>query len=298
MKYGVCYGIIIILFLMCLRPEASGKLSGTLEKIDRSGVITVGYSESSIPVSYVDDRGQAVGYSRDLVMEVVEAIKMRLSRPDITTKLIPVTEQNRVALVRKGIVDIAACPAISNHDDRQNVEFSTVFFISGTRWLVNKRSEIERFPDLKGKNVVVTEGSPAQQWIQKINESEQMGMVIINSKNDDDAFATLQSGSASAFICDEVRLAYERAKAASPADWAIAGAAALKEAYSMVLPKGDAEFKELVDVAIARSEMFGKAQRLYARWFLSPLPVSGLNLNLPMSDDMRQLFQNPNGQVL
>jgi glutamate/aspartate transport system substrate-binding protein len=298
MKSLVFRGLFVLLFVICLRGGAYGRLTGTLEKIDHSGVIVVGYDESVIPFSYRDDHNGALGYAQDLVMVVVDAIRVRLSRADITIRLLPVTAENRIRLVQNKIIDIDAAAAKNGQEDEQEVSFSNVVFVTGSRLLINKQSEIHDFPDLKGKNVAVTEGTPAQAWIEELNENEQMGMVIVTTKDDDGSFAALQNGQASAFVSNEVRLAYERSKAASPDDWVMAGAPVLKEAYSMLLPKGDTEFKELVDVAIARSEMFGKARRLYEKWFLSPLPTSGLNLNLPMSEDMKRLFQNPNDQVL
>jgi glutamate/aspartate transport system substrate-binding protein len=298
MKFVVFPGLFVLLFAICLHGEAYGRLAGTLEKIDHSGVIVVGYDESAIPFSYRDDHNRVLGYAQDLVMEVVDAIRVRLSRTDITLRLLPVTAQNRIWLVQNKIIDIDAAAAKNDKEDQQQVSFSNVVFVTGTRLLTNKYSEIHGFPDLKGKNVAVTEGTPAEAWIEELNENEQMGMVIVSTKDDDGSFAALQNGKASAFVSNEVRLAYERARAATPDDWVIAGTPARKEAYSMVLPKGDTEFKELVDVAIGRCEMFGKAQRLYEKWFLSPLPSKGLNLNLPMSDDMERLFRNPSDQAL
>jgi glutamate/aspartate transport system substrate-binding protein len=92
-------------------------------------------------------------------------------------------------------------------------------------------------------------------------------------------------------------LAGERAKARNPNDWIIVGTPQSKEAYGMMLTKGDTQFKKLVDDVIAKAQTSGEAEKLYTKWFLSPIPPKGLNLNLPLSDDMKQLFKSPNDKA-
>jgi glutamate/aspartate transport system substrate-binding protein len=162
---------------------------------------------------------------------------------------------------------------------------------------VKKDSGIKDFPDLKGKNVVVSAGSTSERLIRVMNEKNNMGMNIISAKDHAESFLTLQNGRAAAFMLDDVLLAGERAKARQPDNWVIVGTPQSKEAYGMMMGKGDDEFKKLVDEVIAKAQTSGEAEKLYQKWFLSPIPPKGLNLNLPMSDDMKQLFKNPNDKA-
>ena len=45
------------------------ELTGTMKKIKDTGAITIGYRESSIPFSYLDDKQQPIGYAMDLCMQ-------------------------------------------------------------------------------------------------------------------------------------------------------------------------------------------------------------------------------------
>jgi len=273
------------------------ELTGTLRKIKDSQTIVIGHRESSIPFSYYDDKNQVVGYSQDLVMKVVDAVKQKLNLPGLQVKLIPVTSQNRIPLVQNGTVDIESGSTTNNLERQQQVDFSNTFFIIGTRLLVKKDSGIKDFPDLKGKNVVVTAGTTSERLIREMNEKNSMGMNVISAKDHGESFLTLQSGRAVAFMLDDALLAGERAKAKQPDGWVIVGTPQSKEAYGMMMRKGDDTFKKLVDEVIAKAQTSGEAEKLYNRWFLSPIPPKGLNLNLPMSDDMRQLFKNPNDKA-
>ena len=276
---------------------AADQLTGTLKKVKDAGFISVGHRESSIPFSYYDDRNQVVGYSQDLVMMVVDAVKKKLNMPNLEVKLIPVTSQNRIPLIQNGTVDIESGSTTNNLERQQQVSFSDTMFIIGTRLLVKKDSGIKDFADLRGKNVVVTAGTTSERLIREMNEKDKMGMNIISAKDHGESFLTLQSGRAVAFMLDDALLAGERAKARKSEDWVIVGTPQSKEAYAMMIRKGDDDFKKLVDETIAQAETSGEAAKLYQKWFQSPIPPKSLNLDLPLSDDMKELFKSPNDKA-
>ena len=276
--------------------RADEELTGTLKKIKDSGTIAVGHRESSVPFSYYDDKNQVVGYSQDLVLKVVGAVKQKLNLPNLQVKLIPVTSQNRIPLIQNGTVDIESGSTTNNLERQQQVTFSNTMFIIGTRLLVKKDSGINDFPDLKGKNVVVTAGTTSERLIREMNDKNSMGLNIISAKDHGESFLTLQSGRAVAFMLDDALLAGERAKAKKADDWVIVGTPQSKEAYGMMLQKGDTQFKKLVDDTIAKAETT-EGEKLYQKWFQSPIPPKGLNLDLPLSDDMKALFKSPNDKA-
>ncbi len=294
---------LLVVFSFCLvsvgsNVRAADELTGTLKKIKDAGSISVGHRESSIPFSYYDDKNQVVGYSEDLVMMVVDAVKQKLNLPNLQVKMTPVTSQNRIPLIQNGTVDIESGSTTNNLERQQQAAFSNTMFIVGTRLLVRKDSGIQDFPDLKGKNVVVTAGTTSERLIRELNQKQDMKMNIISAKDHGESFLTLQSGRAVAFMLDDALLAGERAKAKRPDDWVIVGTPQSKEAYGMMMRKGDDVFKALVDDTIAKAETSGEATKLYQKWFLSPIPPKGLNLNLPLSDDMKALFNSPNDKAL
>jgi glutamate/aspartate transport system substrate-binding protein len=276
---------------------AADDLTGTLKKVRDAGSISVGHRESSIPFSYYGDQNAVVGYSQDLVMMVVDAVKKKLNMPNLGVRLIPVTSQNRIPLIQNGTIDIESGSTTNNLERQQQVAFSDTIFIIGTRLLVKKDSGIQDFPDLQGKNVVVTAGTTSERLIRELNEKKDMKINIISAKDHGESFLTLQSGRAAAFMLDDALLAGERAKARKPAEWVIVGTPQSKEAYGMMMPKGDDQFKMLVDETIAKAETSGEAAKLYQKWFQSPIPPKGLNLELPLSDDMKALFKSPNDKA-
>lgn len=281
-----------------LAPAAAQELDGTLKKISDSGTISLGHRESSIPFSYYDDNQQIVGYSHELMLLVVEAVKAELKLPRLNVKLTPITSQNRIPLVQNGSIDLECGSTTNNLERQRQVAFSNTLFVIGTRLLTRKDSGIRDFPDLAGKNVVTTAGTTSERLLRKLNETGRMGMKIISAKDHGESFLTLQSGRAVAFMMDDALLAGEMAKARKPDEWHIVGTPQSREAYGCMMRKGDPRFKKLVDDAIARAMTSGRAEKLFVKWFQSPIPPKGLNLNLPLSDEMRSLFAHPNDRAL
>ncbi|HEX7623842.1 MAG TPA: glutamate/aspartate ABC transporter substrate-binding protein [Anaeromyxobacteraceae bacterium] len=292
---------LVIAGLACcaaLGPARAQNLGGTLQKIKDSGTISLGHRESSIPFSYYDDKQQVVGFSHELMLKAVDAVKKELGLPKLAVKLTPVTSQNRIPLILNGTIDMECGSTTNNLERQRQVGFSDTIFVVGTRLLVRKDSGIKDFPELAGKNVVTTAGTTSERLLRKLNEDKGMKMNVISAKDHGESFLTLESGRAVAFMMDDALLAGEVAKARRPGDWVITGTAQSREAYGCMLRKDDPQFKKLVDAAIAQAMTSGEAEQLYKKWFSSPIPPKGLNLNLPLSDDMKQLFKNPNDKAL
>ena len=271
--------------------------SATLKKIKDSGSITLGHRESSIPFSYYDDKQQVIGYSHELMLKVVDAIKAELKLAKLDIKLMPVTSANRITLVQNGTVDIE-CGSTTNNTERQKqVAFSTSIFVIGTKLMAKKDAGIKDYADLAGKNVVTTAGTTSERLIRKMNEEKAMKMNIISAKDHGESFLTLETGRAVAFMMDDALLYGEMAKAKKPGDWIVTGTAQSKEAYGCMLRKDDPGFKKVVDAALTKAMTSGDAEKIYNKWFMNPIPPKGLNLSMPLSDDMKALLKAPNDKA-
>jgi glutamate/aspartate transport system substrate-binding protein len=269
----------------------------TLKKIKDTGVITLGHRESSIPFSYYDDKQQVIGYSHEVMLKVVDAIKADQKLAKLDLKLMPVTPANRITLIQNGTVDIE-CGSTTNNTERQKqVAFSNTIFVIGTKLLAKKDSGIKDFPDLAGKNVVTTAGTTSERLLRKMNEEKKMNMNVISAKDHGESFLTLETGRAVAFMMDDALLYGEMAKAKRASDWVVVGTAQSKEAYGCMLRKDDAAYKKVVDTAIASLMTSGEAEKIYKKWFMNPIPPKGLNLNMELSDEMKALYKNPNDKA-
>ncbi|GAB3627541.1 Glutamate/aspartate import solute-binding protein [Pandoraea terrae] len=268
--------------------------SETLQKIDSTGVIAIGHRESSIPFSYYDNQQHVIGYSQDLCNKVIDAVKAHLKKPNLEVRMIPVTSQNRIALVQNGTVDLE-CGVTTNLKARQQqVAFSDTFFIAGTRLLTGKASGVKDFGDLAGKSVVTNAGTTSERILRKLNEDKKMGMNVISGKDYGESFLMLQGGRVQAFMMDDILLAGARTMAKTPKDWVVTGTPQSFEAYGFMMRKGDTEFKKIVDDTLSGLMKRGEINAIYAKWFETPVPPKHINFEFPMTEQLKKLYANPN----
>jgi glutamate/aspartate transport system substrate-binding protein len=262
-------------------------LADTLQKIARSGRITLGYRESSVPFSYLAGPRQPIGFGVDIYTHLIPALKRATGRTELEVNWQALTSQNRIPLIANGTVDLE-CGSTSNTAARaKTVAFAINYFYTGPRLLVKKDAGIHGFDDLAGKTVAVTTGTTTMKLLRKLDLERSMNMQLLAGKDHADSFLLVDAGRAVAFAMDDILLYGQILNAKQPAQWQVVGAPPQVEPYACMLRKDDPAFKHVVDSVIIDLMRSGEFERIYAKWFLSPIPPRGRSLNLPMSDTLR-----------
>ncbi|MCA3217565.1 MAG: amino acid ABC transporter substrate-binding protein [Burkholderiales bacterium] len=267
---------------------------GTLDKIKASGTITVGHRDASIPFSYLDDKQQPIGFAMDLCARVVDAVKAHLTMPNLKVAFQPVTSATRIPLLANGTIDIECGSTTNNADRQKQVAFTMSHFLTASRFISKKPDNLTRIGDLKGKPVASTSGTTNIRQLVEANTAQNLGINVMPAKDHAEAFLMVDTGRAVAFVMDDVLLAGLAANHANPGQWQISSDAfSLPEPYGIMLRRDDPAFKKVVDDAMIATFKSGEGAKLYTKWFQSPIPPKGINLNLPMSPALRNQFANP-----
>jgi glutamate/aspartate transport system substrate-binding protein len=269
-------------------------LTGTLKKIKDTGSITVGYRESSIPFSYLDDKEQPIGYAMDLCMKVVDAVKSELKMPNLKVNLQPVTSSNRIPLLQNGTIDMECGSTTNSVARQQQVAFGPTYFVINVTAAVKKNSNINAMADLNGKTVSTTSGTTSVPLLKAYEKTKNAQVKEIYGKDHAESFLLMADDRTAAFVMDDILLAGQIANAKRPADYKILPESLRQEPYSMMLRKDDPQFKALVDKTVGNVMKSGEIEKIYAKWFTSPIPPRGVNLNFPMTPPIREAFKNPN----
>ena len=282
-------------FLMAatLAAPALAQDSPTLKKIKDSGTITIGHRDSSIPFSYYDDKQQVVGYSIDICMKVVDAIKAELKMPNLQVKLNPVTSATRIPLIANGTIDLECGSTTNNLDRQKQVGFTNTYFVTANRYVAKKSSNINTLTDLKGKTVVSTSGTTNLKWITEENAKQNLGLSILTAKDHAEAFLMVETGRAVAFFMDDILLYSLVANSKSPGDFMVGNEAYTVEPYGAMMPRDDEGFRKVVDGATAKLYQSPEMAALYDKWFNKPIPPKGIALNVPMSAQLKRVLANP-----
>ena len=282
------------LFVGIAAPAETQELEGTLKKVKETGVITIGHRDSSIPLSYLDDRLQPIGFSIELCKHIVQAVKAKLNLPNLSVKYNPVTSATRIPLVANGTVDIE-CGSTANMTSRQTqVGFSYTFFVAQFKWITRTNRGIRTEDDLRGKTVAVTAGTNTALFVNKMNNEGKLGMTIMQGKDHAESFLLVDTGRASAWMEDDILIAGFRANAKNPADFTLLDKPYPSDPYALMIRKGDQQFKTLIDETLARLMRSGEFEKLYTQWFESPIPPRAINIQLPMSDALKRTIREPN----
>ena len=271
-------------------PVLAQELTGTLKKIKDSGSITIGHRETSIPFSYLDEKQQPIGYSMDLCMAIVEEVKKTLSMPTLAVKMNPVTPQTRIPLMANGTIDLECGSTTNTLTRQQQVDYAPTTFITGTKLVAKKSSKIKSYKDLKGKTVVVTQGTTNERVIKALNDKENLGMKFVAAKDHGESFLTVETGRAVAFAMDDVLLYGLVAKAKKPSDFAVIGDYLSYDPYAVMHRRNDSDFALVVRKAMSAMFRSGDINALYDKWFLGKLP-DGSTMGMPMSPLLKAAFQ-------
>lgn len=264
----------------------------TLSKIKESGKITIGFSDTTMPISYISN-GKAEGYAIDICRHVASDIKKQLNMPNLRIEYLAITPSQRIPNIQSGRIDMA-CESITNSYKRQQeVAFSTNFYYTEVRMAVKKSSNIKNLVDLDGKAVVTATGTTSDQYIKRNERGKNINLINLYGRDMDDSFAILASGKAQAYVMDDNILAGLIAKSSNPSAYEIVGPVLSAEPYGIMLPKGDTKFKELVDDSVTGLWKSGEMRNLYKKWFQSPIPPKNINLNLEPSRSYLNLQRRP-----
>jgi glutamate/aspartate transport system substrate-binding protein len=270
------------------------ELTGTLKKIKETGSITIGHRESSIPFSYLDDKQQPIGYAMDLCAKIVDAIKADLKLPALKVNLQPVTSSNRIPLLQNGTIDLECGSTTNSVQRQQQVAFGPTYFVINVTAAVKKSSGINSLAELNGKNISTTSGTTAVPLLKAFEKTKHVDVKEIYGKDHAESFLLMADDRAVAFVMDDILLAGQIANSKSPGDYRILTESLRQEPYSMMLRKDDPQFKALVDKTIGAVMKSGEIDRIYAKWFTSPVPPKGINMNFPQTQPIKDAFANPN----
>ncbi len=275
-------------------PVVAQELTGTLKKIKETGSMTVGHRDVSSPFSYFDDKQKPVGFAMDICAKVVDAIKAELKLPKLDVKYAMVTSATRIPLMANGTIDIECGSTTNNAARQEQVWFANTHFVTASRYVTKKASNINKIDDLKGKTVVSTTGTTNIKQLNDVSVERKLGINVVGAKDHAEAFLMVETGRAVAYVMDDILLASMVANAKTPGDYKIStDAFSLPEPYGIMVPRGDVAFKKVVDKATNDLYKSPEIDKLYAKWFMSPIPPKGINLNFPMPAFVKKAFQNP-----
>jgi ABC-type amino acid transport substrate-binding protein len=235
----------------------------TLEKIDRTGTLTMGTRTGSPPFAFINRNNDWVGFSIDLVEQAIVPVISRKLGKTIKVEKKESTPQTRIPLLSSSAVDLIAETMTDTRSRRESVDFSLTFFVTGAQFLVKKGSPIKGIQSIEGRRVAAQQGSTNARIIRERVPKAR----LLEFPDQPAAFQALAQGQVHAYTNDGIQLAGLKAKAPKPEEWDIVGDFYSYEPYGIAMRKNDSDFRHVVNVGLMEAIESGKYFELYDKWF-------------------------------
>jgi polar amino acid transport system substrate-binding protein len=278
MKKMVALTLILALVAAGVAPALA---ETTLEKIARTETLTIGTRTGSPPFGYVNSKNEWVGFSIDLVEQLVlPAIAQKVGK-QIKLEKKESTPPTRIPLLSSNAVDLIAGTMTDTRARRDSVDFSLTFFVTGAQFLVKKGSPIRGIKNIDGKRIAAQQGSTNARIIRERAPKAQLR----EFPDQPAAFQALLQGQVDAYTNDGIQLVGLKVKAPHPAQWEVVGDFYSYEPYGMAMRRNEADFRNVVNNALMDGIESGKYFEIYDKWFgpKGELPY-------PMSPAVRQFM--------
>lgn len=267
--------------LLLLAVLAFPVLAGaqTLDKIRKSGVISLGYIDHAAPFSWVDGNGEPQGYSVELCKTVADGIAAQLKRTGLKVRWVKLTIQDRIEAVRAGKVDLECSTTTWTLTRHRLVDFSLVTFVDGGSVLVKgEGAELRRLADFDGKRIAAISGTTTERALRAALARQSVKTEIVAVKARDEGLALLREGQIDGFASDRTSLIGVVVTSGGGGTYKLLDQDFSIEQYALMLKRGDHDFRLAVNRVLAQLYRSRDIDKIYARW-LGPLGPPSLLLS-------------------
>jgi glutamate/aspartate transport system substrate-binding protein len=256
----------LLVTLIIAGPVWSQDPDSTLKKIKASSTLTLGYLESAPPFSFPGPDRRPVGYSIDLCTHVASSIQKELG---INLKLnwIPVTTENRLEMVASGKVDIECGTSTASLSRQERVDFSLMTFVDGGGLLTKSDLKLGTVDDLADKRIAIIPGTTTATALEKFLKEGFISVKYVSVKNHVDGLAAVEKDFADAFASDRGILVGLAVTSKDPNRYALPNIFFSYEPYGFMVRRNDADFRLVVNRALAGLYRSGGIGPIYDRWF-------------------------------
>lgn len=246
---------------------AAQEVDSIVKKMQATHAITMGYRETILPTSYLDENKQPAGYAVEMCKRIIADAQKELKLPDIKINYVPVNIQNRQALVANGTVDIECGGTVNTFTRNRQVDFSPVTYVSASQLLVLKSSGISTFKDLDGKVVVIATAGSSEPELKQIIKDNNLNLKVLNVDDHAAALIAVESRRADAYFSDNAAFFSMIKQSKNPGNLAIVGPEYGYSPQGFMVPKNNPTFLWIVNHSMGNMFKSGEANKIFDKWF-------------------------------
>lgn len=252
--------------LLVLVSGASAAEASVIDRLRQDQTLRIGHRTDASPFSFVNDIGEPAGFSIELCKAVAADIKKQLSLPTLQATYVPVSSTDRFDAVTSGKIDLECGTSTMTLKRRESVDFSLPIYVTGASLLV-RSGAATNFKELNGKRVGVVKATTTETVLVQTLQALEITAEIIRTGGYDEGIAKLEAGDLAAFFGDRTILAGLLAERPNSGKLRLSSRLLSAEQYALTLPKGDPDFRLLVDRALAHIYRSGQIVDIHSRFF-------------------------------
>jgi polar amino acid transport system substrate-binding protein len=268
--------------MLSMLPVIAG--ADTLERVRASNTLTLGYLPDFAPFSTrVGDK--ANGYAMDLCLKIADQVKTELGLPSLQVRLEAIKIAEEVSAVSSGRIDILCTPTTATLERRKSVSYSVPVYTAGLSAVVHKHSPEALIKVLNGEvahdgptwratinnglarqTYATAEGGVTEQWVRQ--QMRLLGVIatLVTVKNNDDGIKLVADGKADAFFADRILLKSRIARDYPNGELVVLGRIYEYAPASMMVERGDEDFRLLVDTVLSEMYRSGEIEQAYDKY--------------------------------
>ena len=229
--------LVLSAMMLLVLLAACGGSGKTLESIQKKGTLVIATSPDFPPFEYLED-GKVVGIEVDILNAAAEQL-------GVTLEIQQMDFDSVIPGVQAGKFDLGASGITATEVRKQNVDFSSTYFMASQAIVVSQDSDIAGKADLEGKKISVQTGTTAEDYCMN------NGYEVLAFTANNDAAAALSSGKVDAWVVDnEVAVVLAQQNGLKVLDEAMTS-----EPYAFAFPKNSQSFvdgfNQILDQMIA-----------------------------------------------
>lgn len=262
----------ILLVALFTSPLSAQELTGTLQQIQKSGKIKIGYRKSQPPMSSLGKNDTPEGYSIDLCKHIVTGVEKKIGS-DVSIEYVPVTAEERFDALAKNKIDILCGSTTNTLSRRELVDFTQLTFITGAAYLTLKGSKIRN--NFDGKKIGVVKGTTTAVVLKELFQEAEITADIVLLNTTAEGFNGLKNGTIDAFSSDQVVLIGLVLTSADPGIFSILPDMLSQEPLALAVRRNDADFRLVADRMLASLFRSRQVLNIYDKWlgkFSSNIP--------------------------
>lgn len=246
-------------------PLAAQQFEGTLQQINKSGEIRIGFREAEPPMSFLGKDGTPMGYSIDICSQIVTALESKIDA-GIKIKYVPVTAENRFSALTDNKIDILCGSTTKTLARREFVDFTQITFVTGASLMTLKSSNLQELSSLNRKKIGVVKNTTTIEVLYAFLEKSQTNARVVRVASARDGLEKLRSGEIDAFSADQVVLIGLATTADDASDFGIASGVFSFEPFALAVRRNDADFRLVADRVISHLYRSQQILQIYNKW--------------------------------